>query len=109
MKKVKIIFSLCACLYQMLVSVYSSIVNRKIRQLKQQFTIHSLRFQFSTFHLQVVTINMEIFVWWEEPTAGREEWRYISMENGELFHATELMHLMLMLYVDNLAMTLDVS
>ena len=31
------------------------------------------------------------------------------MESGELFQATKLMHMMLMLYVDNLAMTLDVS
>ena len=51
----------------------------------------------------------ETFVWWEYPTAGRVEWRYICMENGELLLITLLMHYMLMWCADSLDMTLDVK
>ena len=27
---------------------------------------------------------METFVWWEDLTTGRVEWRYSGMEHGEL-------------------------
>ena len=50
----------------------------------------------------------ETFVWWEDPTAGRVEWRYICMENGELLLMIVLIDKMLMLFADNLDMILDV-
>ena len=31
-------------------------------------------------------IKVKTFVWWEDPTPGRGEWSYISMENGGMFH-----------------------
>ena len=58
---------------------------------------------------QVLTTKVETFVWWEGPTAGRGEWRYSSTENGALFPMAVQMHLMLLLFADNLAMTHDVS
>ena len=50
----------------------------------------------------------ETFVWWEDPIAGRVEWRYICMGNGELLLMMLLIYKMLMLFADSLAMTLDV-
>ena len=50
----------------------------------------------------------EIFVWWEDPTAGRVEWRYICMENGELLLIAVLVYKMLKLFADNWDMILDV-
>ena len=44
---------------------------------------------------------MEIFVWWEELTTGRGEWRYSGIETGELSVTLCGVQLMLMLFADN--------
>ena len=51
----------------------------------------------------------ETFVWWEDHTAGRVEWRYTCLENGELLLRVSPTILILGLFVDSLDMTLDVS
>ena len=57
----------------------------------------------------MVTTGRETFVWWEDRTAGRVEWRYICLENGALLLTIQPTILMLRLFVDSLDMTLDVS
>ena len=59
--------------------------------------------------LQVVTTERETFVWWEDHTAGRVEWRYTCLEYGGLLLMIQPTILMLRLFVDSLDMTLDVS
>ena len=44
---------------------------------------------------------MGTFVWWEELTTGRGEWRYSGMETGELSVTLCGVQLMLMLFADN--------
>ena len=44
---------------------------------------------------------METFVWWEELTTGKGEWRYSGMETGELSVTLCGVQLMLMLFADN--------
>ena len=52
--------------------------------------------------LQVmVHTEMEIFVWWEDLTTGREEWRFTGMEYGELSVTLSGVPMILMLSADN--------
>ena len=55
---------------------------------------------------KVLIIRVVIFVWWGETTAGRGEWRYISMENGGLLLMTVLIEWMLMWSANNLVNTM---
>ena len=52
---------------------------------------------------------MEIFVWLEENSNGREEWKSIGMENGEQFHMVVPAQWRLTWLADNLVMTHVVS
>ena len=49
-----------------------------------------------------VHIEMEIFVWWEDLTTGREEWRFTGTEYGELSVTLSGVYLRLMLSAGNL-------
>ena len=35
-------------------------------------------------------IKTKTSVWWEDPTPGKGEWSYITMENGGMFHYSGL-------------------
>ena len=48
------------------------------------------------------------FVWWEDLTTGRVEWRYSGTEHGELSVTISGLSMMLVLSVDNYNMLLEV-
>ena len=48
-----------------------------------------------------VHTGMEIFVWWEDLTTGREEWRFTGTEYGELSVTLGGVQQMLMLSAHN--------
>ena len=43
----------------------------------------------------------EMFVWWEEPTTGKDVWRYSYLDHGELSVTLHGLILMLMSSVDS--------
>ena len=60
--------------------------------------------------MPLVTVPMEMFVWWEAPPSMRVEWRCVSVTSGGLCVVTSGQALILQLYVNSWDIhTLEVS